>query len=468
MVPMFVAAALAAAPEAPRPGWSEVLASEEPRFEVREEGAGDLAAVAVDGEGRRIGLLRVSHGAILGGRRTTGHGSVGIEAWDDRPETAAALIRAADRLAAAEGGWTSAASPAPAPAWPLSVGLAVFGAGVATARARQVPVEWAVRLPHALPAVVQTSLLVYWAQYWPLAAARAPALVAQVLFAFGLDAALSAWRRDRWVVGFSVVPIVLSMNLFLWFALPAQFVAVAVALLGKALVRREGRHIFNPSASALALVGLVSLAIPWLQYDSLAHAMNVPPLMAELILLLAVLPQTRLPIALVSAAAFVGLEFSGFLGPGASASRPSTLLALALLVTDPATLPQGAFARVLFGLAYGIGARLGSVAFGSAGLPDDLAKVLPVLACNLAVPWFDRLRAPSWAGALAPRFNAAHILLWLALTLTTLASDKARHFEVALHWWQRTPGIAFDADGVPTCAQNPEWCALFGLDYLAP
>jgi hypothetical protein len=210
--------------------------------------------------------------------------------------------------------------------------------------------------------------------------------------------------------------------------------------------------------------GLAGLALPAFGYTPLFHSMNVPPAIAEWILLAALAQQLRLPIVLVSVAAFFGESVSGVLGRGPELMRPATLLAVLLLATDPATIPKTPGGRVLFGLTFGVGIRLASMALVAAGQPDDLAKVLPLPLCNLLVPSFDRWGAQvpfnRW---LAPEYNRRHVALWLALGASMLAADKARNFEGALHWTYGTPGVVRGADDVPECSENPAFCRAFYL-----
>ena len=58
---------------------------------------------------------------------------------------------------------------------------------------------------------------------------------------------LVCWsRRDKWILGFGPIPIIFSMNLFLWFRddwFYLQFVMVAIIVFGKEFVRwkRDGQ-----------------------------------------------------------------------------------------------------------------------------------------------------------------------------------------------------------------------------------
>ena len=79
-----------------------------------------------------------------------------------------------------------------------------------------------------------------------------------MVFLYVLDMLVCWSRRDNWILGFGPIPIIFSMNLFLWFRddwFYLQFVMVAIIVFGKEFLRwkRDGQstHIFNPSAFAL-------------------------------------------------------------------------------------------------------------------------------------------------------------------------------------------------------------------------
>ena len=75
---------------------------------------------------------------------------------------------------------------------------------------------------------------------------------------------LLAWsRRDTYTLGFGPVPVIFSINLFLWFKpdwFYLQFLMVALGFAAKELIRwdKDGRraHIFNPSSFPLAMFSL--------------------------------------------------------------------------------------------------------------------------------------------------------------------------------------------------------------------
>src|SRR5688572_3750203 len=114
-------------------------------------------------------------------------------------------------------------------------------------------VRFCVRPAHVIQAPLHLLILWYWGAYWPDISTRLPLILVQFVFAYLLDMLLS-WSRNRpWIVGFGPLPIVFSINFFLWFAEPVyylQLVLVASAYLAKEFLtwQREGRrgHVFNP------------------------------------------------------------------------------------------------------------------------------------------------------------------------------------------------------------------------------
>ncbi|HYV64007.1 MAG TPA: hypothetical protein VE958_15095, partial [Bryobacteraceae bacterium] len=132
---------------------------------------------------------------------------------------------------------------------------------------RTLTLEVVLKKQHYMQACVQGSLLAYWGWYWPPVYAFAPFILAQLIFAYAFDLLLVWSRRDTYALGFAPFPVVISINLFLWFKpdwFYLQFGLVALGLAAKELIRwnRDGRrvHIFNPSSFPLAVFSLVLLA----------------------------------------------------------------------------------------------------------------------------------------------------------------------------------------------------------------
>jgi hypothetical protein len=370
------------------------------------------------------------------------------------------------------------------PAWGLMWQLTAVAVGVAVIAAviqrQTLAITASIKLTHALPSSIQTSLLLYWALYCPLVVDRAPQIVGQLVLAYSVDAAVRIVRTGKWELNLGPLPIVLSMNLVTWFssAFGASLAVVCGIVSRVALTRSDGKHIFNPSVFGLAVVGLLALAgVPDLPYGGLFHLMNLAPSMAELVLILSFVPLWRLPLVLVSIGAVLGLMARNSTG---GLWEPQAVLAFALLYTEPATIPKTGLGRLMFGFFIGVGFAECSFALRRAGQPDDFAKFLPVPIANLLVPQFDAVataitsRLPTRLDdVFEPRWNKAHLLIWLWLIVPRIVSMKAESFDSALHWTLGTPGIVYGADDVPSCGENPAWCRAFDVvdevrAWLAP
>ena len=341
---------------------------------------------------------------------------------------------------------------------------------------------------HIIPATFQVLIFSYWALYWEPLTDHVWALGVQLIFAYTLDLAIGVWTERAWRIGLAPVPVVLSTNLFVWFTGAGFwlfFLVAAIALLSKAALKRESGHIFNPSALGLSLVGLLCIPLPAPEfcYD-IAHELNVTPSMTEFLILVALLAQLRVPIVLVSlgaaASLWASVEVPIFLSRYFSVHGLETFatyvpiwywapvfLVLALLATDPKTIPKTPAGRLLFGLILGTGIALASAVLTAAGHNDFMAKVLPVPLANFLVPWCDRMAERLDARlrpALDPLWNWAHVALWVSLTALSLLApgNKANLFEVKLHEMGLTRQIV-QSEGRATCESNPAFCEGFSF-----
>jgi len=339
---------------------------------------------------------------------------------------------------------------------------------------------------HLIPAVIQVLIFSYWALYWEPLSGHLWALAVQLVFAFTLDLAVGVWREGTWRVGLAPVPVVLSANLFVWFTGAGFwlfFLLTAIALLSKALVRRDGGHIFNPSALGLSVVGLLCIPLPGPDfcYD-IAHELNVAPSMTEFLLVVALIAQLRVPIALVSlgaaSALWISVEGPIFLAryfavgamDGLDGLVPTwywapVLLVLALLATDPRTIPKTGAGRLVFGFMIGMGIAVMSGLLTALGYNDFMAKVLPIPLANLLGPWCERVGArldERLKPALESRWNYAHVTLWFVLSALSLSTpgSKASLFEDRLHAMGMTRHMVLDR-GAARCELNPAFCEPF-------
>jgi hypothetical protein len=446
----------------------------------------------VDPAGRAAGILRLlrAHEDRPHRFRTK---SFGIEIGNvaPSPKIIETLVKAAHGIAEQDDGSWATKVPGERRIVPVDLvwaTMAFVSVAVIIAAWKNPRVSWEVRLPHLLPAAIQILLYAYWSLYWPDVGEHVPSLLLQLVMGFAADAAFSFARFGSWRIGASPLPIILSANLFAWFDTPGIVISIVTAFATKTFLRRDGRHVLNPSAAGLTLGGLCTAVAPdSIHFGGVFHTMNVAPNFAELIIVLALLPQLRFRIVPVSIGALLALR--SYHNP--AIARPAILLAIVLFATDPATIPRTDVGKLLFGAFVGLGIGLASVILRSAGVPDDFSKVMPIPIANALVPLFDRLgsavnalllravdaRRPlaallskmgTWGPTAAgPRGwvlpNAALVACWLAVVLPAFGEEKRSAFEPALFWTWGTPLVVRDADDVPRCPANPVFCQPFSF-----
>ncbi|MCO4761306.1 MAG: hypothetical protein KC502_07370 [Myxococcales bacterium] len=334
-----------------------------------------------------------------------------------------------------------------------------------------------IKLTHALPALIQCGIYAYWALYWrPL-----PGLLAfigwQLIWAFSLDCALRLWRYGQWTVGLGPAPIVLSANLIAMFTpteWPMSVAIITLALLSREFIRIDGRHIFNPSAFGVAAIGVCNLIWPHLGNADRAHEFSVPPNMTEVVVVLALIVQVRLPVVLSTLGAAAALWLLEGMGmPVMSPTWAPVTLVLLLFLTDPATIPKGPTGRLLFGLIAGTLMGVIGVGLESAGNSDFYAKAIPIPLTNLLTPaisrWADAVdhRLPQLADTLNPRHNLRHVGLWVAaialLVSSGVKSNQVSRHTHRVHRVNRTPCLQLDA-GEVDCERNPLFCQPLRFD----
>src|SRR5262245_26924122 len=82
------------------------------------------------------------------------------------------------------------------------------------------------KFTHVLPAILQIILFAYWSVYWPGVLEHSSVIAAQLLVAYVFDFLLAWTRRLPYGPSVGPVPIVLSMNLFVWF--PPQYMLLGM------------------------------------------------------------------------------------------------------------------------------------------------------------------------------------------------------------------------------------------------
>jgi hypothetical protein len=289
----------------------------------------------------------------------------------------------------------------------LSAGLGALWWSVARTR-RTLTYIFVPRQVHWVQMIMHSCVYAYWGWYWREVYHEIPLILAQVVFLYVLDMLVCWSRRGNWILGFAPIPIIFSMNLFLWFRddwFYLQFVMIAIIVLGKEFVRwkRDGQstHIFNPSAFALFLVSVVLIATHTTQITwgtQISTTFNNPPNIYLEIFLLGLIVQALFSVTLVTLSAAAALYLLNVVYTGSTGMylfidfniHPAVFLGLHLLVTDPATSPRKNFGKAIFGAAYGAGVFGLFALLTHQGVPEFYDKLLCVPALNLTVRALDR------------------------------------------------------------------------------
>lgn len=370
---------------------------------------------------------------------------------------------------------------------------------------RRLVVEIQLKRQHYLQACAQSSVMLYWGWYWTPVYSWAPLIVAQLLFAYAFDLLLTWSRRDHVALSFGQFPIVLSINLFLWFKpdwFGLQFGLVALGLLAKEFLRwtKDGRsaHIFNPSSFPLAVFSVALLAtgstgISWGQ--EIATTQFYPPHMYLFLFLVGIPGQLFFGVTSMTMSAMLTTVLFGrlyFAATGIyffydSYVPIAVFLGMTLLFTDPSTAPRTELGRIFYGVLYGSSTILLYQLLGGAGMPTFYDKLLQVPLMNLSVRGIDRIaRAPMlrWLDpsalgrSLAPRArNLAYISLWAiafaGLSLTQTVGDD--HPGQTVPFWMhacdqgRSYACPYLADmELDLCNRGSGWaCNEAGLMHIA-
>jgi len=303
---------------------------------------------------------------------------------------------------------------------------------------RTLTLSLSIKPQHWVQAVAQLVIYYWWGRHVPIVAAFAPFIAAQLLFAYGVEALLNWSRRDTHYLGFGPVPIILSINLFLWFRPEFfywQFVMILVGFLAKDLIHwtKDGRsaHIFNPSSFPLSVFSLVLILTHGSDAtfgELIANTIFDPPYIYLVIFLASMPGQFLFGVARVSLAAIATLMVIGiayFQATGTylflDAYIPvPVFIGLLLLVTDPSTSPRTEIGRILFGVLYAVFTTVLFVLLVSSGTPTFYDKLLPIPVLNLMVRALDRVAA--WK----PMARLDPTRLWPSL------SWKGRHYAYAV------------------------------------
>ncbi len=323
-----------------------------------------------------------------------------------------------------------------------------------------------IRPQHWLQALIQIAVFAYWGWFWQPVYDVAWLLLAQLTFAYAFDMLLAWSRREGYVLGFGPFPIILSINLFLWFRddwFYLQFLMIAVGFLGKEFVRwhREGRkvHIFNPSAFSLGLFSLLLIAtnttdLTWGQ--EIASTLTLAPRIYLFLFVMGLIVMYFFSITLIAgsaAAVLFGLSalYSTLTGVPYfldSEIPAAVFLGLHLLITDPSTSPRTPLGKTLFGALYGFGVFGLYSILGAFGAPTFYDKLLCVPLLNLSVQgidgWVRSIQAsPTWSrwrlSRLPMRTNLAHMAVWVVFfaAMAVLGKTDGRHAGDSVPFWEQ-------------------------------
>jgi len=359
------------------------------------------------------------------------------------------------------------------------------------------------RPQHYIQGMVQCSLFLYWGVFWQPIYQHLGLLVGQLIFAYSFDILLSWTRRKKYVLGFGPVPIIFSINLFLWFRddwFYMQFLMIAAGFMGKEFVRwqREGRsvHIFNPSAFALGLFSLVLIAtnttdLTWGQ--EIASTLTLAPNIYTFLFILGLVVMYFFSITLVAGTAAIMLfALSGMYAAVTgvpyfidSAIPAAVFLGLHLLITDPSTSPRTPLGKIIFGALYGLGVFGLYSLLGAIGVPTFYDKLLCVPLLNLSVIGIDRIVhsikssavVNVWKeGWLAISPNFAHMAIWIVVfaSMSVLGKTDGRHTGDSIPFWQQACTDDLSNSCVRLmqlqstyCSDNSAWaCNELGAHYL--
>lgn len=296
------------------------------------------------------------------------------------------------------------------------------------------------KTPIFVQAGVQISILAFMSFHSEHVGNYAALMVYQTVFAFALDVLLSLFFFKSYRLSGSILPIVFSINLFMWFRpefFHWQLAVITLGVCSKYLLCRKANgtrsHIFNPSAIAMAAA--ICFLIPqspsqYLYLREIIESYNQSrPGIFWFILLVGLITQGFGRVYLISLGALLTLFFTSqfsILLTGMPLTNqwidPSVMVGTTLLVTDPATSPKTSRGKFYFGIAYGISIILAYAGLSLLQAPGYFAKIMAVPLLNFLVPYFDRSKH-----AIAPRLFTQGLLYFLvALILISFAYPKRR------------------------------------------
>jgi hypothetical protein len=262
---------------------------------------------------------------------------------------------------------------------------------------------------HIVQPLTQAAVFVYLGLYSPWVARYLPLILFQLVFAFVFEMLLSLAKYRSFRIGFSVFPIVLSVNLIIWFRpeyFYLQILMVILAVFSKHFIRwSNGRHIFNPSGLGLIAATLFLFCFrfkPIYLAEIIGTYNAARPGIFLFVLASGWVVQLVGGISLISLGALVSLfslyTVSAWVTGFPLINRwidPAILVGVTLLVTDPATTPRNRWPQFMFGLLYGAGIIFWYGVLSYLYLPGYFAKVMALPLLNLIAPNMDKIGDPT-------------------------------------------------------------------------
>lgn len=263
-----------------------------------------------------------------------------------------------------------------------------------------------IKSAHIVQLSVQGLIYLYWCLNSYVIVDRIPLILGQAAFAVLISIAETYAREGKIKISAAPIPIVFSLNFFLWF-MPSLFLwqicFLMLALASKQIQCRDPqgnlRHIFNPSGLVLALFSwhiLFREEIPGLQiHMALKSLENVPGIHFVIFGLglasLWVAERGLVTLSTLVAIVLIDLLSSKLFGYPVSKYpiHVSVLIGITLLITDPRTSPSYPLAQIMFGFAYALTIVISSSVLYLLRRPAYYDKIMFVPFMNIAAPYLD-------------------------------------------------------------------------------
>lgn len=309
-------------------------------------------------------------------------------------------------------------------------------------------VDFARTLPVLIQGSVQLSIYYYVMTANPISdvrdiwSSRMPFVFYQIIFALTFDYLFTIWRGKAYHLHFYVIPMVLSINLFLWllneYSIIHLPIIIAGILIKTYVIRKDADgqfvHIFNPSFIVLSLTSLIIFAMglnfinPNVYAVEIGYMYDTTPYFNIFVLCVGCitlwLPNSYLvSIGAYSIVMLLDQLSRTYLGYQLFTKlvSDSAMIAIMLGITDPKTSPKTSYGKLFFGVAYGLCFTFFNFLLAVSGPFDTyFAKIFAIPALNLFVGKFDTcFKSTTYLMGGYFRFRLASILLFGSIfTLT--------------------------------------------------